>query len=265
MSRPLGRRPTGAGYMRTDRRMPQSIDLQVLARYLDRIATDEDRVAVHTWTQADPARQALLGQLETAWRADAERLGASPDADAVWARLSRQLGLSDVDAHLPSARRVLQLVPARASASRALTVAKWAAAIVGITVAGIGVWQVARVSGSEATATAQRTREYVTPRGQRASFRLADGTDVMLNAESRLRVPLTYGAPGAPRTVELQGQGYFTVAHDERRPFIVQTAYGATRDIGTRFDIRAYPNDSIEHVVVTEGEVAVSAVKAPSG
>src|SRR5690349_2625781 len=138
--------------------MSQSVDLQVLARYLDRIATDDERAAVQTWMQGDPARRALLAELEAAWRADADRLGTPPDADAVWARLSRQLGFSDAGIMRPPAPRVLRLVLARTPAPRVVNAVKWAAAIAGVTVAGIGVWQVIRGRTTEASAVAYQMR-----------------------------------------------------------------------------------------------------------
>ncbi len=235
--------------------MSQAIDIQVLGRYFDRVATADDRAAVETWLQEDPVRRDMLVQLEHAWRADAERIAAPPDADAVWARLARQLDLADAE-QVAASPRVLRLVPSRPVGRPLFRAVKWAAAILGITTVGAAGWYVSRgttprhVAGSE-------IREYVTPRGQRASFRLADGSEVVLNSGSRLRVPATLGRAGLPRTVELEGQGYFTVVRDPLRPFRVRTARGVTRDLSTRFDISAYPDDAFERIVVTDGEVAV--------
>lgn len=238
--------------------MPTSVELATLARYFDGVATPEEQAAVDAWIGADPERQALVEQLRTAWVADAERLGAPSDAEAVWGRLTQQLGLGDRPA------RVLQLVPPRRSVWSGARAAGWAAALVGAVVVGGASWHLLRERPAEPIAAAAAMREYVTPRGQRASFRLADGTEVMLNAESRLRVPIAFGTAGRPRAVELVGQGYFTVVHDDTRPFTVHTAHGVTRDIGTRFDVRAYVGDSVERVVVAEGEVAVRPAESPA-
>jgi transmembrane sensor len=100
-------------------------------------------------------------------------------------------------------------------------------------------------------------REYVTPRGRRAVFRLLDGTEITLNADTRLRAPLAVGGPGE-RDVYLDGEAYFRVAHDAARPFVVHTASGAIRDLGTAFGVRAYTDAARERVAVIEGSVALA-------
>jgi transmembrane sensor len=59
------------------------------------------------------------------------------------------------------------------------------------------------------------------------------------------------------RDVYLEGEAYFEVRHDAARPFVVHTARGATEDLGTSFDVRAYPTDGALRVVVRDGRVAV--------
>lgn len=88
-------------------------------------------------------------------------------------------------------------------------------------------------------------------------FQLIDGTQVLLSVDSRLRLPAEYGA--SRRDVYLDGEAYFTVMHDAARPFVVHTGRGVTRDIGTKFGVRAYRNETADWVVVAEGAVAVAA------
>jgi transmembrane sensor len=104
-------------------------------------------------------------------------------------------------------------------------------------------------------------RDYATPRGRRAMFRLLDGTEIALNADSRLRVPVTFGP--RERDVYLEGEAYFSVVHDTARPFVVHTARSAIRDVGTRFGVHAYGETPAERVAVVEGAVVV-AVPTPS-
>jgi len=100
-------------------------------------------------------------------------------------------------------------------------------------------------------------REYATARGQRAEFRLKDGTRIVLSVASRLRVPADYGT--RERSLYLEGEAYFDVRHDPGRRFVVHTAHAATEDLGTRFDVRSYEGDSTVQVVVAEGRVALRA------
>jgi transmembrane sensor len=104
-------------------------------------------------------------------------------------------------------------------------------------------------------ATAPATRTVSTARGERTTVRFADGTQIMLAPESRLHIPVDESS-GA-REVALEGAAYFTVTHDEKRPFIVRTAHSVTRDVGTTFVVRAYPELRDTRVAVIEGKVAL--------
>ncbi len=88
--------------------------------------------------------------------------------------------------------------------------------------------------------------------GRVTSARLSDGSRVTLAAGSVLDVPREFGRE---RDVTLVGQAYFEIAHDSTRPFRVRTRGTFTRVLGTKFDVRAYPEDSDVTVLVTEGRV----------
>lgn len=84
--------------------------------------------------------------------------------------------------------------------------------------------------------------------------RLADGSQVHLNRGTRLRVDLR----GGRREVELlQGEAFFSVAHDSRRPFVVSAGEGAVRVLGTRFDVRR--GEASLDVAVEQGRVELRA------
>lgn len=75
-----------------------------------------------------------------------------------------------------------------------------------------------------------------TPRCGAYQLRLADGTQVWLNAESRLKYPSRF--TGEQRVVELEGEGYFKVTPDSQRPFIVKSGNITTEVLGTEFNVR---------------------------
>jgi transmembrane sensor len=98
-------------------------------------------------------------------------------------------------------------------------------------------------------------REIVTARGQRATVELRDGSHVTLGADSRLSIPADFGE--ATRTVTLDGEAYFDVVHDARRPFDVRTGFAVTRVLGTRFGVRGESDVESVDVVVASGKVAL--------
>lgn len=99
---------------------------------------------------------------------------------------------------------------------------------------------------------------YTTPNGQLSSLTLPDGSTVVLNVSSRLEVPTSYNVND--RTVRLQGEAFFNVVADSKRPFVVVTPRSSTRVLGTSFVVREYRTDTVTVVAVKTGEVAVQKV-----
>ena len=96
-----------------------------------------------------------------------------------------------------------------------------------------------------------------TPRGGTYAFILPDGTKVWLNADSKLSFASNMKSAGT-RTVELIGEGYFEVAHDKTKPFLVQTVAQTVQVLGTHFNINAYPDETTTKTTLLEGSVRVS-------
>lgn len=72
---------------------------------------------------------------------------------------------------------------------------------------------------------------------------LSDGTEVHLNASSTLRFPFIFA--GHTREVYLEGEAYFTVAHNPKQPFIVHTGTTSVIALGTAFNVNSYDNNVI--------------------
>lgn len=96
--------------------------------------------------------------------------------------------------------------------------------------------------------------EVYVPRGGEYSLVLADGTRVWLNAESTLRFSYPFDSL---RTVYLDGEAYFEVAHNAAKPFEVKTEENTLRVLGTKFNARAYKEQPYQ-VTLLEGKVQIS-------
>lgn len=99
-----------------------------------------------------------------------------------------------------------------------------------------------------------------TPPTTITSLTLADGTRVLLSANSRLDYPKEFISP-AERTVYLTGEARFEVTKDAHRPFIVSAGKMQTQVLGTVFDVNAYPGNT-PAVTLYEGHVKVSQVNS---
>lgn len=82
-----------------------------------------------------------------------------------------------------------------------------------------------------------------------------DGSLVCLNAGSTLKYSPSYGL--SSRVVELNGEAFFEVRHNPDSPFTVITSNLSIRDLGTKFNVNAYPFRDIIETSVLEGSVSV--------
>ena len=98
--------------------------------------------------------------------------------------------------------------------------------------------------------------ENIVPKGQKSNLILPDGTRVFLNSGSVIRYDNSFGKKY--RKLELSGEAYFEVTHNEKLPFIINTADVEVKVIGTKFDVIAYPGDETVETIVTEGKVSVT-------
>ncbi|UYQ94173.1 FecR domain-containing protein [Chitinophaga horti] len=118
-----------------------------------------------------------------------------------------------------------------------------------------------------ATVWYQQTRTVYYPQvlvatkaAQREKVVLPDGSEVLLNAGSRLQYPEQFGRDKREVTL-LEGEAYFSVKADAKRPFIVQADSTRTTVLGTTFNVRAYHFIGEVTVTVSSGKVAVSATQ----
>jgi transmembrane sensor len=105
--------------------------------------------------------------------------------------------------------------------------------------------------------TLHRYPTYSTDTGEQRTVNLPDGSSVVINARSSIRVKYTE----AERIIELrEGQALFRVARNPARPFTVRSGDAHIRAVGTQFDV--YRKESGTTVTVIEGRVAIRASTA---
>lgn len=97
---------------------------------------------------------------------------------------------------------------------------------------------------------------YSTPMGKKLSVNLSDGTAVVLNGGTTLEVSNDYNHTS--REVILNGEAYFTVKHNSQKPFIVHTSKLNIKDLGTIFNVKAYPADRTTETSLIKGSVEIT-------
>jgi transmembrane sensor len=238
----------------------------LLERYLAGECTPAEREQVEVWLAVDPERRAYLESLRTIGETWAE---ARPrfDSRAGWRRMTERLapgGRPEEAARAALSRRSAEhrapdFTGGLRTSPRRAVVRRWAAA--GAVAAAAFAAVVVGAHKQSERAPQPAPKEYATAAGQQMLLTLPDGTRLRLAPESRLRMDGEYGR--ATRTVQLEGQAYFQVTHDDARPFLVRARNAVAWDLGTKFTVRAYAGESVR-VAVEEGSVAIPrALAAP--
>jgi ferric-dicitrate binding protein FerR (iron transport regulator) len=83
---------------------------------------------------------------------------------------------------------------------------------------------------------------------------LPDGTSGWLNGNSKISYQ---GDFTRIRRVELDGEAYFNVISDPKRPFSVSASDITVQVLGTRFNVASYQNEKAVEVVLEEGSLAL--------
>ncbi|MGW9683988.1 FecR family protein [Flagellimonas sp. 2504JD1-5] len=105
--------------------------------------------------------------------------------------------------------------------------------------------------------------EIYVPYGQTFKLTLSDGTKVWLNAGTRLKFPQNLSSSTQNRIVYLDGEAYFDVTRDEKRPFIVNAENLDVQVLGTQFNVSAYKADGKIATTLVEGSVKVYENSSP--
>lgn len=100
-----------------------------------------------------------------------------------------------------------------------------------------------------------------TRKGARSKLHLPDGTEVWLNAGSKVTYENNFG--GATREVTLEGEAFFDVAKDPDMPFIIHTDMIDIKVLGTALNVRAYADEKATETALIRGAVEITLHRSP--
>ena len=103
--------------------------------------------------------------------------------------------------------------------------------------------------------------EVATKRGSKSFIKLPDGTQVWLNADSKLTFKENFG--DKTREVSLNGEAFFDVFHDAQHPFIIHTGKADVKVLGTTFNIKNYALDKTMEATLIKGKIEVTLIDRP--
>lgn len=97
------------------------------------------------------------------------------------------------------------------------------------------------------------TYELTCPIGIRTQAVLPDGTKVWLNAKSSIKYQLPFVQN--ERNIKLSGEAFFEVTKNQKSPFVIESQNSFVKVLGTKFNVRSYPEDEEIAVALQEGSV----------
>jgi ferric-dicitrate binding protein FerR (iron transport regulator) len=209
----------------------------LIASYLVGEATALEIERVEAWRNQSVSNQKYFDQLKLIFD-KASTVTGTPhfETDAAWRKLRTKL-------HMKGEAKTIALDTRPLSAYRfALRVA---AGIVVLIIAGLFAFQYFSFRSTESMQVlADEKTEADT---------LPDGSDVFLNRQTTIEYE--FNRKKNAHTAKLVGEAYFNINHSDDKTFIVEAGGVFIKDIGTSFNVKAYPDAETIEVVVEEGEV----------
>ena len=222
---------------------------KLIARYVAGECTEREAAEVRALISIDEQKGRMYDEIRQIWDSSASGF-AQKNADGAWRNLDQRIQQNPEVISLADARAAYRQNRGRRSLRRSLSIAAvFFIAVIGAVVA-VQLTPDAFMDVRDAD-----YQVYTTLRGEKESVPLPDGSLVVLNADSRLTVPSSFGSDA--RDVHLEGQAYFEVESSTGPAFTVQTTLANVRVTGTTFDVDAYPGADKMQVVVASGEVHV--------
>ena len=206
----------------------------LIIRFLSNEATPEEHETLFEWINEDPRHHKMFEEYYFLWHKKAE--GPAP--------LHLQKRLQHLNARIDA-------LEAAEEKAEFFNWAKLAVAALLIISVSTGIWIAYYWRAHKPNEV-----EWISKTGsfdRRTSIKLADGSEIQLNASSTLRYPKTF--TGEKREVYLTGEGFFSIAKDASHPFVVHTSSMTTEVLGTSFNIRE--DQTISTVTVATGKVKV--------
>ncbi len=226
--------------------MHSRIDDMIIS-FLRGTISDEEKDKLAEWIASGPENKTYFKEVYQVWNAADLLVKDETKIDQVLQRLKskHQNHLAAIEVIVPKIKR-LQYFLRKYAAVVLLSVILGAVLYALIEKAFLP--KVPQIAYNEITA----------PLGSKSNIHLPDGTEVTLNAGSKLTYGMDYG--NKTREVTFIGEGYFKVAKQKNKPFIVHTFKTSIQALGTEFNVKAYPDENIIETILVKGSVLVNEI-----
>jgi len=229
------------------------------AKKLTGEATDVETRELNELLSSKPELYDELAALETVWVTPSE---ISTPTDSDFSQLAAKIQSQGYDFEWPVQEAEEPVATAAAPVRWLRRPATWIAATAAAAAIIAAVWFSNSPAGHVLEEPAMAKANQVSTRpGSRSKVVLPDGTQVWLNADSKLTYGNDFGV--SSRDVTLSGEAYFDVKPNKEVPFYIHTSKIKIKVTGTVFNVRAYPNETRSETSLLHGKVEVTLNSSP--
>ncbi|MCH2449861.1 MAG: DUF4974 domain-containing protein [Gracilimonas sp.] len=225
---------------------------KLLAKYLSGEASSIDKELIEEWKNKSEDNQKVFRLFQKVWIADSNPKSLKKvDINSIWLDTWAKIESKEKESPNTTQHTIKEKKERSGLIYQFGKYSKYAAAAVFLLAAvftGIFLYPIQQEVLSESII-------YTTGVGETLNLQLIDGSDVLLAPKSKLKV--LSGFNETTREIQLEGEAYFSVDSNKKKPFWVYTENSITKVLGTQFNVMALLDESLLEVLVTEGIVGV--------
>lgn len=232
--------------------MPHQRIYELIARKLSGEATAAELEELHAWLQEHGGDQYVYDVLSSYWQQHPNLFSEeTTDEEERFQRILHASPPPEISTLPDSSTIPAKVFPLR----RWLSYAAVVTALAGSAFAVYWFSKSRPDMPADALVRNQPMSEVVARPGSRSKLVLPDGTQVWLNAESRITYQHNFNTD--QREVNLEGEAFFDVTHNASRPFIVHTSGIDVKVLGTAFNVKSYAADATIETTLLRGSIEV--------
>lgn len=227
--------------------MDETVEInEIIIRYLDGSAALEDKILLLQWLQQSDTNRDDFMHARNLWFSCNVVAGNELEVDIALEKLKNRI--------LDKQER-MNNSPILVARNKSQRLTRWvgAAAILLLMISvGYGLGTLNKQPSEELLVQSQ----LITAKGSKGRFILPDGSVVWLNSETKLTYPERFA--DHKREVVLEGEAYFEVATDAKKPFVIQVGDLDVEVLGTSFNVNNYSSNEFIQTALLSGSVKIS-------
>jgi ferric-dicitrate binding protein FerR (iron transport regulator) len=228
--------------MNSLKNIDEEIKLLIIS-YLTESINESDLNRLKQWIESGSINKEYFDKIKAYWALTGNQVNKEKsDPELQWSRLKAKIELEPTNSNKKLKTRIL--ISAGIAAS-------W--------IVFFALGSLFNNHSEKSEGAKSKTTEITAPLGAKSIVKLPDGTTVWLNAGSKISYNQDFDK--SDRNVQLTGEAYFSVATNKAKPFVVKTSGILVRALGTRFNVKAYPEEKTITATLEEGKIDVQVLQ----